>query len=175
MRPDLPLIAKEYSLSIDVYSQKIGLTGQFASVFLRLTNEAAMETKNIEKQDPFERASNWITSFLVPVFESLARELEEMGYHASVPRHIDQSLTLRFDKGANRFEYRLECMIGPPSIPDRPEDYIALECSRRVNYTAEPVPFRETRATYDIKGVSEQEIKQHFRNTFRRWLEEVQR
>jgi len=129
-----------------------------------------MKTKDIEKQDPFERASDWIASFLMPVFKSLAKELDEIGYRASVHR-IDQSLTLRFVKGANRFEYRLECMIEPSSIPDRPEGYIDLECSRRVNYTAEPVPFRETRAMYDIKDVSEQEIERHFRNTFRRWLE----
>jgi hypothetical protein len=134
------------------------------------TDGCVLETNDIEKQDAFIRASGWITNFLEPVFESLAKELEQMGYRASVHRQTDEALALTFSKVANRFEYTLNCRAGLPLAPNWPEGHIGLGCSRRVNYTEEPVLFRQATAVYDIKDVSEQEIKLHFRNTFQRWL-----
>jgi hypothetical protein len=146
------------------------LTIQIAGALIRPTKGCELELKDIEKRDPFIRASGWTTSFLEPVFQSLAKELEEKGYQASVHWQDDLTLTLVFSKVANRFEYTLDCRVKLPLVPNWPEGHIGLGCSRRLNYTAEPVLFREATAVYDIKDVSEQEIKLHFRNTFQRWL-----
>jgi hypothetical protein len=151
-------------------SQKIGLTGRTSAVFIKLTNGVAMATNDIEIQDPFERASGWVTNCLMPVLKTLAKVLEEKGYRASVHKHADQTLSLSFSKFANRFEYTLDCLVSPVVMPDWPKGRIDLRCSRRVNYTEDSVPFRDSGSLYDIEDVSGKEIELHFQKTFRRWI-----
>jgi len=129
-----------------------------------------MDAKDIGKQDPFDRASRWISNFLEPVFDNLVKALKEDGYLASKFKRTDQALTLTFSKAANRFEYTINCMVKPTPIPNWPEGHIDLDCYSQVNYVEGPVHFRDMEAKYDIEDVGEKEINEHFHKTFRAWL-----
>jgi len=120
--------------------------------------------------DSSERASHWIINSLAPVFDFLVKDLREKGYQASLSKQTDKALTLSFSKEGNRFEYTIDCMIRPTPIPNWPESHVDLDCSCRVNNTKSPVQFRSINAKYDIEDISEKEIIEHFRTTFRRWL-----
>jgi hypothetical protein len=122
------------------------------------------------EMDPSERGSHWISNSLAPVFDSVANDLRQKGYQASLSEQTDQALTLSFSKEGNRFEYTIGCMIRPTPIPNWPEGHIDLDCSYRINNTKSPVQFRSIKAKYDIEDIGEKEIVEHFRKTFRRWL-----
>jgi len=125
------------------------------------------------EMDPSERGSHWISNSLAPVFDSVANDLRQKGYQASLSEQTDQALTLSFSKEGNRFEYTIGCMIRPTPIPNWPEGHIDLDCSYRVNNTKSPVQFRNINAKYDIEDIGEKEIVEHFRKTFRRWLSRI--
>lgn len=122
------------------------------------------------EMDPSERASHWISSSLAPVFDFLVNDLGEKGYKASLSKQTDQSLTLSFSKGGNRFEYTISCVIRPTPIPNWPEGHVDLVCYRRVNNRGLTILFRNINAEYDIEDVGEKEIVNHFHGTFRLWL-----
>jgi hypothetical protein len=120
--------------------------------------------KEMETKDAlFERAARWISTFLEPVFQGLVNDLKKKGYEASISGKTNQFLTLEFSTPDARFEYTIGCMVR--------EGHVDLDCSRRRNNITKPVLFRAVGAVYDIEDVSEGEVKEHFQETFRRWLE----
>jgi hypothetical protein len=129
-----------------------------------------MKEKDACKKELCERASRWVRDFLLPIFDSLIKELKQEGYQASKSSQKDYSLALRFLKGGTTFEYKILCVMRPPSS-DWPKGRIDLNFS----YTAENLhfnwtPFRNKKHEYDIEAIGYKEVHTHFYCTFRSWL-----
>ena len=129
-----------------------------------------MKKEDACKKELYERASRCVRDFLPSIFDTLIKELEKEGYQASKSRQTDHSLALNFSKGGRNFEYKILCVMRPPSS-DWPKGRIDLNFSYIVeNLHYNWIPFRNKTDEYDVEAVGDKEVRKHFWRKFRLWL-----